>query len=262
MANRYTDIIATIFAERYAEEVDTVEFARTDIEETADSLGIDLPRNLGDVIYSFRFRASLPEPIAATAPEGKEWVIKLAGRGLYRFELVSRARVVPNPNLIVTKVPDATPEIIGQHTMGDEQAVLAKVRYNRLIDIFLGVTAYSLQNHLRTTVDGIGQIEIDEVYLALDRHGAQYIVPVQAKGGNDEIGIVQVEQDLAWANARFPGLTPRAIATQFMADDVIAMFELTLQYSEVRVVEERHYRLVAGDAITDEDLALYRQNAG
>jgi hypothetical protein len=262
MASRYSDLIASIFADKHDGSAAPVEFARTDIEGAAAALQMNLPRNLGDVIYSFRFRAALPQSIVTTAPQGLEWVIKLAGRGLYRFELVSEARVVPNPNLIVTKVPDATPEIIGQHALGDEQAVLAKVRYNRLIDIFLGVTAYSLQNHLRTTVENMGQIEIDEVYLAIDRHGAQYIVPVQAKGGNDEIGLVQVEQDLAWAEAKFPRLTPRAIATQFMADDVIAMFELTLQDSEVRVVEERHYRLVPGDSITEQDLALYRQNAG
>src|SRR5271157_4057421 len=38
-----------------------------------------------------------------------------------------------------------------QYKFTDEQALLAKVRYTRLIDTFLGITAYSLQNHLRTT---------------------------------------------------------------------------------------------------------------
>jgi len=32
-----------------------------------------------------------------------------------------------------------------------------------------------------------------------------------------------------------------------MPDKTIAMFELTLQDGELRVVDERHYRLVAGD---------------
>jgi hypothetical protein len=31
-------------------------------------------------------------------------------------------------------------------------------RYNRLIDIFLGISAYSLQNHLRTGIPTYGQI--------------------------------------------------------------------------------------------------------
>ena len=53
--------------------------------------------------------------------------------------------------------------------MNDEQALLAKIRYNRLIDIFTGITCYSLQNHLRTTVPNIGQVEIDEIYIGIDK---------------------------------------------------------------------------------------------
>ena len=66
--------------------------------------------------------------------------------------------------------------------MGDEQPSSPIVRYNRLIDTFLGLTTYSLQNHLRTTVEGMGQIEIDELYIGLDKHGCHYVIPVQAKG--------------------------------------------------------------------------------
>ncbi len=58
----------------------------------------------------------------------------------------------------------------------DEQALLARVRYNRLVDIFLGIRAYSLQIHLRTNVKSKGQIEIDEIYVGVDRHGSQYNV--------------------------------------------------------------------------------------
>ena len=46
----------------------------------------------------------------------------------------------------------------------NEQELLAIVRYNRLIDIFLGITCYSLQNHLQTTITGIGQVETNEIY--------------------------------------------------------------------------------------------------
>ena len=42
-----------------------------------------------------------------------------------------------------------------------------------------------------------------------------------------------------------------------MAGGVIAMFELTLQRGEVKVVEERHYCLLPSDQIEDEDLRLY-----
>jgi len=51
--------------------------------------------------------------------------------------------------MAATKIPDSTPELVGAYALDDEQALLAIVRYNRLIDIFLSLTTYSLQNHLR-----------------------------------------------------------------------------------------------------------------
>src|SRR5690606_20986983 len=135
-------------------------FAREDLAGAASALGIALPKNLGDVIYSVRYRTGLPESIRSRANEGREWVIEGVGVAKYAFRLRSIHRIVPNPSLLAIKIPDAAPEIIAAHALSDEQALLAKVRYNRLIDIFLGLTCYSLQNHLRTTVKGIGQIEI------------------------------------------------------------------------------------------------------
>jgi hypothetical protein len=161
----------------------------------AEKLGISLPKNPGDILYSFRYRNPLPEAVLKTQPKGMEWVIEGAGRAKYEFRLVPVNRVAPNPNLITIKIPDATPEIISINSLSDEQALLARVRYNRLIDIFLGLTAYSLQNHLRTTVKGLGQIEIDEVYVGVDRFGCQYIISVQAKGGSDQLSTVQAKQE-------------------------------------------------------------------
>ena len=135
--------------------------------------------------------------------------------------------------------------------------MLAKVRYTRLVDIFLGIASYSLQNHLRTTVGGIGQIEIDEIYVGIDRHGRQYVLPVQAKGGNDQLSVVQAKQDIACCAQKFPNLICRAISAQFMEDDLIAMFELTQEGDEVKVVEEKHYRLVPADQIGPADLKAY-----
>jgi hypothetical protein len=42
-----------------------------------------------------------------------------------------------------------------------------------------------------------------------------------------------------------------------MADDRIALFELTLDDGAVKLVTEAHYRLVPAEAITREDLAAY-----
>ena len=257
--NRYSDIIERIFTNHYRTGVSTFQFERVEIETVAADLKIALPKNIGDLLYSFRFRVSLPVSITSTAPEGYEWVINLAGRAIYRMALQKWNRILPSANHYCIKIPDATPEIVAAHSLNDEQALLAKVRYNRLIDIFLRVTAYSLQNHLRTSVPDIGQIETDEIYVGVNNTGQQFAIPVQAKGGNDQIGIVQVAQDLALCRKAFPLLTPRPVAVQFVPDIVgnkIVMFELVQIDDEVKVIDEKHYRLVPAGDITPADHKL------
>src|SRR5439155_21625553 len=129
-----------------------------------------------------------------------------------RFVLVPNVTLTPIPSIAETKVPDATAGVVAKYALSDEQALLAKLRYNRLVDIFTGVACYSLQNHLRTTVPDIGQVETDELYIGVDRRGAHYVFPVQAKGGRDKLSVVQIEQDLALCMHKFPYLICRPIS--------------------------------------------------
>ena len=172
--------------------------------------------------------------------------------------MVKINRILPREDLARIDIPDATPELIRAYALDDEQALLAIVRYNRLIDTFLSLTTYSLQNHLRTTVKAIGQIEIDELYVGIDKHGCHYVIPVQAKGGRDQIGIVQTTQDIRFVEDRFPGMRCRAISAQFMADNIVALFELGLQDGDIKVVEERHYRLVPASELDRDSIRNYR----
>lgn len=256
--NRYTLIVEEIFKRNFVEGMTSVTFERKEIRDIAQELGIALPLNIGDVIYSFKFRVSLPTNIKATAPQGKEWVIVNKGRSKYAFETKTLARIVPDPMLTVTKIPDATPGIVGMYALNDEQALLTKLRYNRLLDIFTGTTCYSIQNHLRTTVKNIGQIETDEIYVGIDKRGTHYVFPVQAKGGTDELSVVQIEQDIALCAEKFPNLKCRAIASQFMQKDIIALFEFEFEDGEIRKASEKHYKLVPPDQISVDDILKYR----
>ena len=256
--NRYQATIEKIFFDRFQAGSTEFEFDREELEESYVALGFSRIKNIGDIPYSFRYRNALPDSVLDTQPEGLEWIIEGAGKGRYRFKLVKKTRIVPREDLVVVDIPDATPELIRAYALDDEQALLVIVRYNRLIDTFLSLTAYSLQNHLRTTVEGMGQIEIDELYIGLDKRGCHYAIPVQAKGGKDQIGIVQTTQDIRFVEQKFPGMRCRAIAAQFMANELIALFELTLQDNEIKVVEERHYRLVPHDRLDRDAIRAYR----
>lgn len=78
--NRYSQLIEDIFFQKYKEGDNRVDFQRVDLEKTAKKIGIKLPKNLGDVIYSFKFRSLLPSSIIKKASYNKEWVIKNVGR--------------------------------------------------------------------------------------------------------------------------------------------------------------------------------------
>jgi hypothetical protein len=261
-ANRYMRIIERVFLSRYTTGAQTVPFDREDIVRVARELRMTLPKNLGDVIYAFRYRATLPRSIVSRAPKGKNWIIRAAGRGKYCFVARQTVEIRPAPMLAQTKVPNATPGVIEMYALSDEQALLAKLRYNRLIDIFTGVTCYSLQSHLRTAIPGLGQVETDELYVGVDRRGVHYILPVRAKSGNDRLSIVQIEQDFALCAAKFPSLIPRPIAAQFMKDDLIAMFEFEMTAGQIAISREHHYSLVPAEDLSEEDLASYRNRAG
>ena len=98
------------------------------------------------------------------------------------------------------------------------------------------------------------------MYVGLDSRGAQYIVPVQAKGGTDVLGAIQTIQDLTFCQTemKYCNCIARAVSAQFLADDTIALFETGFDGDEVFIVRERHYKLTESGAIGGKDLELYR----
>jgi hypothetical protein len=257
----YDSTIEKVFFRHYVAGIEEFVVKREELADTARELGLGPAKNLGDILYSYRFRRSLPEAILSTQNGGNVWSIRLAGDALYRFSLGPSPILHPNPHQARIKVPDTTPEIIKKYAKADEQALLAQIRYCRLLDIFLQIASYSLQSHLRTKVPQIGQIEIDEVYVGVDRRGAHFLVPLQAKGGKDKLSLLQTEQDIAYCAQQFPELECRPVSAQFMPDRTVALFELGAQGGKVVQIREAHYALVPHGEISPEDLRRYKASA-
>jgi len=256
----YRQIIEHVFFSKYEGEEEEIFFQREELVDAVGRLGIQRPKNLGDVIYKYRSRSSLPESIRETAPPDLEWGIEMRGRSKYAFVLKSTTRVVPDEMRSSRKIPDATPGIVTRYALSDEQALLAQIRYNRLLDIFTGVTCYHLQSHLQTTVEDRGQIEVDGLYVGVDQEGVHYVFPIEAKGENEEIGVFQVEQVWEMCIEKYPDLVCRPMAAQFLEDGIIALIELSVEdESGVLKQDERHYDLVSNEELTNEDLRRYRE---
>ncbi len=127
MPNRYAQILEAIFIRHYQKGMQEISFERSELGEVAQELGIKLPKNLGDVLYSFRYRTSLPKTIVSKAPKGFEWTIRPAGKGRYKFVIAKQSVITPSNLLAETKIPDSTPGVIFTYSLNDEQALLAKL---------------------------------------------------------------------------------------------------------------------------------------
>lgn len=274
-ATVYIKVMKELFDRHSAKTVDEFAWSRSEIKEICGALSVKEPKNLGDNIYSIRHgRESLPEEILKLA-RLRHWLLLPNGKGKYKFVKAKNGPFAPDKTLRAIKVPNSTPQIVERYALGDEQAVLARIRYNRLIDLFLGIAAFPLQSHLRTTVEHFArsQIETDELYVGVDKFGVQYVVPVQAKGRDEIIGAVQAIQDIYCCGERFPHLVCKAIAAQTIdisktdsGTDIytIALMELAIDVDsayDVSKVQERHFRLVEHTEITPADLDEYKKQS-
>jgi len=256
---KYEQIIEMVFEQNYRPGQLRVPFDREELVQATEKLEFERIKNLGDIPYSFRFRRELPQSIQQTAPGDAEWIIVGTGIGQYQFRLASPGKITPTSHMKPIKVPDATPEIVRHYAPGtDEQALLTRVRYNRLVDIFTGITCFSVQNHLRTTVSGIGQLEVDEIYVGINTRGTHFVIPCQAKSPDDRFGIVQVMQDIALCEERYPIAICKPVALQFMTENSVAVLEFTVidegELLRLNIVEEKQYELVPRAQISDEEL--------
>jgi DNA (cytosine-5)-methyltransferase 1 len=238
----YEPIILYIFNSHYSDDIQEFEFERKEIEVAASELNIQLPANKGDVVYTFRYRKPLPDSIAIKAPPGLEWIIEGAGRSRYRFRLAKITRVVPSLNIPLLEVASEIPGIIVANSLSEQQEVLAGIRFNRLVDKFLLIKAHSLQSHLRATVNNLGQIEVDELYVG-EQRGRKFVIPIQVKGASERISVVRTRQDFLYCKQEFPNLICRLLAAQSIGKNMIAIFELLLDNDVIRVIDEKHYKL-------------------
>lgn len=239
----YDEVICEVFRRHNGASRDAFEFERQEFAEILRSMG-ETVRNLGDIVYTYRSgRQPLPDEIAATG----NWLIEGRGRGRYAFVRLERSPYVAMPtDLQAIDILDATPDIILKYRSSDEQGLLTRIRYNRLVDTFLRLTAYHLQGHVRATVEGMGQVEVDDLYLGVDKDGGQYVIPIEAKTADEPLGVAQIVFQNAFAQQKYPMLKLRSVAVKSWHDKTLFFLELnrSVDPNKVEVIEYRRYRLV------------------
>src|SRR5258708_27602019 len=82
---RYHRSLVYVFKHHHRSGMKEVPFKREELTAAGQKLKLEPLKNLGDAIYSYRYRVPLPKEIVSTAPDGYSWVIMPAGKGKYRF---------------------------------------------------------------------------------------------------------------------------------------------------------------------------------
>ncbi|PCR36693.1 endonuclease, partial [Klebsiella pneumoniae] len=59
---------------------------------------------------------------------------------------------------------------------------------------------------------------------------------------------------------KYPNVRCRAISAQFVSSDLIALFELKIDEGQVKLIEERHYKLVPVKELDSSDISNYRMS--
>jgi len=258
LARNRDEVIEIVFRKNYRQGADEVLFTMDDVRQAIAQVSKKRAdykeNNVADVRYQYTSgRSALPESIDKLGP----WMIVGKGKAKYGFVKLAESPIVKiQPDLYCVSLPDATPEIVLEYAGGDEQGILAKLRYNRILDIFLGITCYHLQNHLRTTIKNKGQVEIDDLYVGLNSGGKQFVVPIEAKSKKDHLSKTQIQQGIDFAQERYPKLILRPIGIQELKDDSLILIEFTSgsHPDEIKIVEMRRYKLVPMSEIPLDEL--------
>jgi hypothetical protein len=241
----YDQVILQVFLQIHTgyEQQNRLPFTKTDIEHAVAELGLEI-KNIPDIVYTYRTgRSPLPDAVQAHG----HWAIDAEGKGKYAFVGLSRSPYVEIPTDIEkTPILDATPQIVLKYQSTDEQAILARIRYNRLVDTFTSLTAYHLQGHFRTTVEGVGQVEIDDLYIGIDADGNGFVLPIEAKSGSpkDQLGVMQITQMVKFAQQNFAELTIRPLGVKVMPDGSYMFLEFNVNDDPNLVATKRYKRYV------------------
>lgn len=246
----YVPILRQIFQSKYVDGDTFVDFSLDDVRDAALSLGITV-RNPADVIYRMRSRTILPAEIL----ELGFYILRQVGRGKYRLEQAESTII----DLPVTKPIDAldlTPlpvrRLLPESLRDvDEQALLTVMGYSKLLDHFTGLTVYRLRSHVRKSVVGVGQAELDEldVGVALTDDEIPVVIPVEAKAVADPVNRVQISVMAQFASVYFPNHQVRPLAMKVDEEGLLHFLEFNVTHSpaELEVTRSACYRLTMSE---------------
>jgi hypothetical protein len=242
----YGPILLHIFRARWRQGASSVLFTLDDVRNAADELALEV-RNPADLIYRMRSRTVLPKEIL----EKGFFILRAIGRGQYQFEKGSSTIFEPLDSTL-TEALDITPLPVRRLlpeklSEMDEQAVLTVASYCKLFDHFTGLQIYRLRSHVRKSVPGVGQAELDaiDVGVALRDDEMPIVFPIEAKAAADALNRVQIFNMIQYSHHYFPGLIIRPLAIKVDDDSILHIMEFNAatKAADLRIIKSGSYLL-------------------
>jgi hypothetical protein len=255
----YVPVILKLFQDRWRPGAATVVFSLDDVRTAVEAVRAmsDNPdaissRNPADVVYRMRSRTVLPAEILDKGFH----ILRAVGRGRYQFEKASSG-IIDTPVNELTPAIDQTPMPVRRllpETMAemDEQALLSVVGYCSLLDHFTGMKIYRLRSHVRKSVPGVGQAELDaiDVGIAAGEDEIPVIFPIEAKAVSDELNRVQIFNMIQYAAHYYPGLKVRPLALKVDYQSAVHLIEFNVaaRPGDLRIVRSASYAINTSEA--------------
>lgn len=247
----YVPVLLYIFKQKYTTDADAIQFTLADVEEACNQLGVNVA-NSPDLIYRMKSRTVIPEEIQNLGFR----VIRPIGRGKYVLEKAD-STLIDFPESEFETLIDQTPSVVRKllgANLGaiDEQGLLAIVRYNSLIAHFLKARVYHLKGHVRKSVAGVGQAEVDDVHIAIpiDADEPITIVPVEAKAKDEPVNRAQIAMQIMYAREAFPRYAIRPLTIKLFPDGEILFMEFAdeIRTADLAPIAYARYRLIAPES--------------
>ena len=243
--SQYDEVILEVFNRHFTPGASRLIFEKDELSEICVKHGITV-RNIPDIIYSYRVRRMLPTQIQSKG----NWAIEPAGRGTYAFRLLRYPPhfEIPFNDYEPIEIYNSLPEVVEGLLRQDEQSMLTRLLYNRMVDIFTGLTCFHIQNHYRSFVKEMEEVEVDALYVGVNQSGELFVLPVEGKsqGETEMVGRIQVSQMAKLVSQDFKELKRRILAAKSLADGTIALIEFNDQGDpdEIKIVAVKRYRLI------------------
>ena len=244
----YTPILLSIFRRKYVEGSTSVTFTLEELRAELAAAGLQA-RNLADLVYRMKSRTILPEEITSKGFR----VLEITGRGTYALTVAESTLIDYPERGEVIDVHDRTPHAVRRLLADDfgntdEQGLLSVVRYNDVLSHFLRVQVFHLKGHVRRSVPNQGQVEVDDVHVALSGglDDPLILIPVEAKAKDDPVNRVQIAMQVKYAHHAFPGVVVRPLTVKLFDDGMVLVMEFnpTIIPADLKIIKHAYYRIV------------------